>query len=297
MPKDTDLGQRKVVDLDRGLFLIEYKSAEDRNFPPKVIVSAAPGQQEQIEIITHPDADGETLWQPQTSLVVRVLERTTLNVEVVPSKFNGSRAAAVRIEPVNQGNAPSPADEAGDLDLDQMRVLGHVAGIGDVNVAMNEWIAGPSAPSRIEGLAIQWPQQPPGLDIRYSVKTGAGQGPASKMVGIGEFAGSRGRAQPVTGLIFEISGNLSRDYILAADAIFLSSPTMRVTGKRIVMSGPTGREPLVGLRLTIEPAEEMPVEPPSERQSRHPVSVPPAARASTSGRVRVFRSRAKQTGN
>ena len=87
MDKNDDLGQRKVVDLDRGLFLIEYKSAEDENSPPKVRVSAARGYEDLIEVITHPDADGKTLWRPQTSLVVRALERATLNVEVLPRKL------------------------------------------------------------------------------------------------------------------------------------------------------------------------------------------------------------------
>src|SRR3954467_13943157 len=99
MGKDTDLGQRKVVELDRGLFLVEYRSAEDQAFPPKIVVSAAPGHERQIEVMTHPDSDGETLWQPETSLVVRARERSALHVTVVPTKSNGSRAAAIRIEP------------------------------------------------------------------------------------------------------------------------------------------------------------------------------------------------------
>jgi len=44
-------------------------------------------------------------------------------------------------------------------------------------------------------------------------------------------------------------GPSALDFRLVAEAIFLGSPVMRMTGKRGVLSGPTGREPLVGLRL------------------------------------------------
>jgi hypothetical protein len=33
MERDADLGQRKVVELDRGLFLVHYKSAGDEAAP------------------------------------------------------------------------------------------------------------------------------------------------------------------------------------------------------------------------------------------------------------------------
>jgi hypothetical protein len=178
-------------------------------------------------------------------------------------------------------------------DLDQIRILGHVAGIGDVVVAPDEWIAGPTAPSRIEGLSIDWPQQS-SLQLRYAVKSGTQTG---KMVEAGEFAGTRGRAMPLTGLILELSGVPSDPYQIAADAIFLNSPTMRVIGKRVVLSGPTGREPLVGLRLRLERIETESAAAPtkSDRATQRDVSPSKSgAKPASSGRVRVFRSRAKE---
>jgi hypothetical protein len=296
MPRDTNTGQRKEVELNRGLFLVHYKSAEDEAFPPLVKVFPAPGHERQIQIHTHPDSDPNTLWQPNTSLVVRANTAATLHVEVLPGRANGSRNAAVRIEPINQGKANQPIEfsEQELPDLDQIRILGHVAGIGDVMVSADEWIAGPSAPSRIEGISIEWPQQS-GLELRYAVKSGTQTG---KMIEAGEFAGTRGRAMPLTGLILELSGKFSDTYQIAADAIFLSSPTMRVIGKRVVLSGPTGREPLVGLRLRIESTEQEPVAAlraaKPERAAQSAVSPKAAAKPASSGKVRVFRSRTKQ---
>src|SRR5258708_24260518 len=133
MPRETDTGQRKEVELDRGLFLVLYKSAEDEAFPPRVRVFPAPGHERQIQITTHPDSDPNTLWHPNTSLVVRANAAATLHVEVLPGRANGSPHAAVRIEPINQGKANEPGDaKASDLpNLNQVPHLVHVAGRGD----------------------------------------------------------------------------------------------------------------------------------------------------------------------
>jgi hypothetical protein len=296
MPSETNTGQRKEVELNRGLFFVHYKSAEDMASPPQVKVSPAPGHERRLQITTHPDSDPNTLWHPNTSLVVRANAPATLHVEVVAARANGSRVAAVKIEPITQGKATEIADfsEPALPDLHSIRVLGHVAGLGDVIVAADQWIAGPSAPSRIEGLAIEWPNQA-GLQLRYAVKSGAQTG---KMTEAGGYAGTRGRAMPLTGLILELSGELSNSYQLTADAIFLNSPTMRVSGKSIVLSGPTGREPLVGLRLSVEQIEKRStVQSPGSSPRQAGVSTAPAhsiTKAPAAGRVRVFRSRLKQ---
>jgi hypothetical protein len=304
MERDADLGQRKVVELDRGLFLVHYRSAGDEA-APKVMVAAAPGHEERVQIFTHPDSDSHTLWEPNTSLVVQASEPASLQVEVIPAHPGGSRVAAVRIEPIRQGQphagvsvkqtAERPVEQP-PLNVDDIRILGHVAGIGDVTVIPNQWVAGPSAPSRIEGIAIDWPRRPSGIELRYAVKAGAAQTPPGNAVSTGEFAGSRGRALPLTGIIFELSGELSDKYQLSAEAIFLNSPVMRVLGKRVTLSGPTGREPVVGLRLNVEPIEQRaPMqatvrEMPARSAAVAPVAKPPSA----TSRVRVFRSRAKQ---
>jgi hypothetical protein len=293
MPRETNAGQRKEVELNRGLFLVHYRSAEDTASPPQVKVSPAPGYERQIQITTHPDCDPNTLWHPNTSLVVQANATATLHVEVLAAQPNGSRVAAVKIEPITQGKAAEMADPS-EPDLHSMRVLGHVAGLGDVIVAADQWIAGPSAPSRIEGLAIEWPKQA-GLQLRYAVKSGA---QAGKMTEAGGYAGTRGRAMPLTGLILELWGELANSYQLVADAIFLSSPTMRVSGMSIVLSGPTGREPLVGLRLSVEQIEKRSgVKSPALASRQNGVSNVPApsvAKVPSAGRVRVFRSRVKQ---
>lgn len=284
-----ELEHQKAVDLDRGLFFVNYKSAEDTTAPPKVALSAAKGDERTIQFILHPDATEPTLWGPNSGLVLRVSAPARLHVQVLPSRAGGSRAATVSIEPIQSGQLASPArpadpmTSARNLTTDAFRLLGHVAGIGDVVVGPNAWIAGPAAPSRIEGFALEWPDKPAEIDIRYAVQLVNAQPGSGRLVPLGTFAGTRGRALPLTGVVLEMGGN--SDLQFAAEAIFLSAPTLRATGRRVVLSGPTGREPLVGLRIAVERVASFGA---ADEIAR------PAAMPAGSGRVRVFRSRPRQ---
>jgi hypothetical protein len=289
MDRSKDIGQQKVVDLERGLFCIQYQGADDEISPPKIIVSPAPGDERKVELILHPDADQAVLWQPGSSLIIRTSSLAKIEVQVIPLRPNGSRAASVKFENLTQGAPPQLHRGRKDQDLEAggLRLLGHVAGIGDVVVGPNEWIAGPATPSRIEGIELEWPDKPDDLDLRYAVKSATQTG-TPKMVNLETFAGTRGRALPITGIVLEMLGDGASDFQFAAEALFLSAPTLRAVGQRVVLSGPTGREPLVGLRVTIQSTEifEDPAPPaPASTLRQTP---------SSTGRVRVFRSRPKQ---
>jgi hypothetical protein len=294
----TEAAQQRVVDLDKGLFCIQYKDAEDQVSPPRVLLKPASGYERAVELLLHPDANDATLWRPGSSLIVRTTSAAKLQVEVLPLRPNGSRAASVRVEPLTQGEPRGSYSASVGWDfntqaaaLDGLRLLGHVAGIGDVSVDANEWIAGPTAPSRIEGICIQWPTKPRDLDICYAVKTAAQTGGA-KMVDLETFAGTRGRALPVTGIVIELSGTGAANTEVIAEAVFLSAPILRAVGQRVVLIGPTGREPLVGLRLAIQR---------TGRSASHAQATGAAvgtqsetSDSSTKGKVRVFRSRPQQ---
>jgi hypothetical protein len=295
MAATKNAGQIKAVDLTRGLFVVRYASAEDEFAPPSVTVAFDLTDARGAEVILHPDMKEPVLWQPGSALIVRATQAVKLLLEVGSARDGGSTAANVKVERLTQGEPAAPskplAAAQASLDLAALRLLGHVAGVGDVVVKVNEWIAGPAAPSRIEGIAVEWPDKPPHLDLRYSVRLGRPQAGPSRMVAVGSYAGTRGQALPLTGVIFELSGVDSSQHQISADAAFLGSPTMRVIGKRVVLSGPTGTEPLVGLRFSIERAKT--VAEPLAVVAPPPAS-PPAPAAKPSGRVRVFRSRPKE---
>jgi hypothetical protein len=282
--------QQQTVTINRGLYLVRYASAEDESRPPKVKVSPDPESQDVVSLLLHPDHDEAVLWQPDTCLAVRAMTQGKLAIEVIPLQEGASTAATVRIEPLLQGDATSPSIQSKKRksmshDLASFRILGHVAGIGDVSVNANEWLAGPSAPSRIEGISIHWPGKPEDLDIHYAIKTSKPQTNSGQTVGLGSFAGTRGKAMPVVGLMLELSGPAASMFQISVEAIFLGSPATRITGKRVVASGPTGREPLVGLRVVLEGVDAA-----ARSNARHYASKPERK----SGRVRVFRSRQSQ---
>jgi hypothetical protein len=276
--------QRKILEVDKGLFLVRYESAEDKALPPKVTVTPAPDFSKSLSFTLHPDHDEAVLWRPGASLVLRTTMPAKFAIEVSPAHANGSSAATVRVEPLVQGEVPAgqvqARPEAGSSGGRGLSVLGHVANVGDVVVNPGAWLGGPSAPSRIEGIAIQWPDKPSNVDIRYSVRTAGADPNSVRPVTVGAFSGTRRKALPVVGLMLELYGARAGDFEFDVEAIFLGAPIMRTRGQCVVLSGPTGREPLVGLKIGLESAGGR------------------AASASVAGQeadaVRVFRNRPRQ---
>jgi hypothetical protein len=278
--------QSKVVEVDKGLLLVRYATADHESRPPKIHIVVNPKHQKNIELVLSPDHRDAVLWQPGSCLVVRASKPGQIFVEVVALEKGGSTAATVKIETLSQGEAAPTTrrrSSATDVDFSRMSLLGHVAGSGDVFARADEWIAGPDAPARIEGLSIDWPGKPDDLDIRYSVKLARPNAASGRTTGLGGYAGTRGRALPIVSLTVELTGPGASAFRLAAEAAFLGAPLTRMTGKQVTVSGPTGREPLVGFRLRLDEIN-IPLQP----------ELPPVARPKSSGRVRIFRSRAVQ---
>ena len=282
--------QEQSVAINRGLFLVRYTAAEDLVQPPKITVSADSASKKNISFLLHPDHKEAVLWQPQTSLAVRALAPGKLVVRVVPREDSGSIAATIKIEPLSQGEAVQSPRKSGRVvprDGKNLSILGHVSGLGDVVVSTNEWLAGPSRPSRIEGLSIDWPSKPSNLKLQYAVKSANPQPNSGRKVELATFVGTRGQATPIVALMLEISGPGAANYQLTVEALFLGATIRRIVGQRVVATGPTGREPLVGLRVNLE----------AVHQSTRPQAKRIAGKASggkfgrSGGRVRVFRNR------
>lgn len=276
--------QQQTVAVDRGLFLVRYAAAEDQEQPPRVKLTIDASSKKDISFVLYPDHSEPILWEPDTCLVVRATAAGKLAVQVIPTAEGGSTAATVRIEPLSQGNAVIASAKKAANDLNDLRLLGHLTGLGDLTVKADEWLGGPASPIRIEGIAIDWPEKPSDLEIRYAVKTARPLPISGQAMELGSFAGTRGRALPIVGLMLELSGRAAAHFQFCVEAIFLGSPATRIISNRVVASGPTGREPLVGLRLglkSVGAAEELKIDASANR-------LEPAA-----DRVRVFRNRPK----
>ena len=251
--------QQKTLGMERGLFLIKYESSENADYPPSVTIAVEPGSERAVELILPPDAEDAVLWSPGATLVARAMQTCRLRVMVSASQPNGSVNARVQVVPLSTdpGGVKERELAAARLDLSEFRVLGHVAGRGDVVVDADNWVGGPLAPSRIEGIAIKWPAKPSDLTLRYVVTVGGPRPIMGQFVEAGDFAGTRGRALPLVGMTLEIDGPGAAGRQLMVESIFLGSPQTKVVGRRVVLAGPTGREPLVGLRVRVEPTEQL----------------------------------------
>jgi hypothetical protein len=283
--------QSKVLEVDKGLLLLRYATADDDKRPPKIRILVNPKHTNTIELVLNPDHPDAVLWQPGSCLVVRAAAPGQLFVEVIAIEEGGSTAATLKIEALSQGKAVAPARKPAharaatesEIDLQRLTVRGHVAGIGDVTVRADEWIAGPVAPARVEGLSIDWPGKPDDIDIRYAVRLARPHAVSGKAMQLGDYAGTRGRALPIVGVSLELTGAAASKFRLMAEAVFLGAPVQRVSGAQVEMSGPTRREPLVGFRLRLDEVG-VPLQP----------ARAPAVKTKVSGRVRVFRSPAAQ---
>ncbi|MHC2335716.1 hypothetical protein [Bradyrhizobium sp. USDA 4454] len=238
--------QQKTIDLARGLFLVRYNSADDKMSPPVVRVYADRASLNNCNIISGPDAANGTLFAPESALVVSVARPSRLIVEVSAGRVGGSTAANIKIEPLAQGQQaqaqqatqpdnqpfdafepelePEFAPQAGANGQSDLKLLAHVAGLGDVTVGPNTWIAGPSAPARIEGISLEWPNKPRDLNLQYAVKFARPQQGDNQFVPLGTFAGTRGRALAITGFSLEATGPSVDRYIISAETIFLGAP-------------------------------------------------------------------------
>ena len=278
--------QTKAIDVERGLLLVRYASADSGGRPPRVEIVVNPKHRRNIELVLNPEQSEAVLWRPGACLVVRATKPGQLLVEVTPSEVGGSTAATVKLESLTQGEPEATRWDHRETDagLEGLSILGHVAGIGDVFVRADEWIAGPEAPARIEGLAIEWPDKPEAIDILYSVKLARPQATSGRTMRLGDYAGTRGRALPIVGVMIELSGPGASDLQLVGEAAFLGAPLTRMIGRRISVSGPTGREPLVGFKLRLDEVGA-PLQPelPSRKRNR------------PSGDLRVFRGAGART--
>jgi hypothetical protein len=291
--------------VERGLFLVRYEAAADTVSPPTVTVSSETAGEHQVAVITDPDVIYGVLSRPGDCLVLKALQRGVVRIEVAPQSERGSTDATVQVERLRNGKPPQDevshqvkrpdrvkqVSRAGlsdedELPSDGLEIIGHVARRGDVSIKAGEWLAGPGAPSQIEGVSFFWPGKPDAVTLTYSVEMGGrGVRPTQSSAKLGQFAGTKGRAAPLLGLTLALEGAGASGYELVAEGLFLGSAPVRSRGETVSLKSPTGREPLVGLKVDIERKVAM----------RRGASRERASFSSSNSGVRVFRGQDQTT--
>ncbi len=126
---------------------------------------------------------------------------------------------------------------------------GHIERRGDVRVN-DAWLGNPSSNARLEGFSVAWPNKPQGVDLAYSCTvSNQGKQPAALS---GNFAGTRRKAAGIQAVTFGLVGPQQKSFQLTGQAVFAGcAPQAIVNGMEI--SGPTGRENLVAIMLSVTP--------------------------------------------
>lgn len=293
--------KRQLFQIEPGLYVARYtKSAVEQSAPivelkaeepapPGFAIVSVPGKP--LNLLADVGDAAVILAPARGELCIVAYARTPrgpVDATVTLEPLGKNVRAAVRDNsPVEQDLAESVAQPAQSWPLD-IDVLGHVAGRGDVWVKGGEWIAGPQDPARIEGLSIDIAPQPNAPDLVYGVIRASRDNPAAsrqveKMLPAGSFAGSRGRATPVTGLKLQLRGRSRATHVIVAQVLFLGAPPMKKQGADLNFLGPTGREPIIGLAISVNAVD-------GALSEASKTDGPIKARKGGGSRVRVFRS-------
>jgi hypothetical protein len=271
--------------VNSGLYVLRYASASAQTDCPALSIKPSPTDGKGISLLPAPGHVGCDLVSPGDCILVRAERPGALEVTVTASRAGGSLEAEVKLERIAlpKGDAEELQSQRGFRRGEpDVQILGHVARQGDVVSAQGEWMCGPDEPASIEGFELRWPNKPDGVELHYTVTIGSERRQRLEEKVSGQFAGTRGKSLPLVGLTMALSGRRAGDYELQADALFRGSPVIAKNGAELAFSGPTGREPLVGLRLFVVATRNDP-------ENVRPLDRTGAVVMRQVGRVRVYR--------
>ena len=273
--------------IDRGLYLLRYVTTTSPQAAPLVHVRASYGSEDLLQFLAAPGGPATSLSRPGTALVIRAEAPANLQI-TVQATTPGNLDAELRLEPVDGtqkdgiqkqeqtfgGTSPVPATRR------DLEVIAHVSRRGDLSAGPGQWIAGPDAPTPIEGLAARWSGRAQDLEYQCLVE---GSASWSEWTGGGRFVGTRGEHRGLTGLRVRLTGD--GPCVLRASALFLGATVTETSGPSIELRSASGRDPLVGLCLEIQEASST-----MSRPAPMPIADRPAPEPERRGRVRVFRA-------
>ena len=262
---------RRIVSASPGVYILRYTSTASRNGAPLARVSALQAVDQAVSFFAAPGMRDTVLREPGDYIIARIERSSRLEMVLTPRHAGGSLDAQFELEliaPPMELREAAMEDDLRPASRVGMSILAHVARRGDLIADAGQWICGPDDPMPIEGVEIRWPGKPPKVELAYSVIVGQARRSLPECED-GEFAGTRGQAMPVLGLRLRLHGANASRFEIRAEALFRASDVVSEKGRDVELSGPTGREPLVGFRLSIEPAEAATMISRPRRQGRH----------------------------
>ena len=257
--------QTLVLNVTEGLYVLRYLGGVDPRSAPSALVKVPSAEAVDLDVITAPGFDAGEMPGPGSNLVLVVRTAGSIEVEVQSVGENGSLDARfsldllapaltrMRTHPEQRTLLKSSAavrqvvSGGDDGAYKSIELFAHVARRGDIAADEEGWVAGPKAPSAIEGIEVLCTRSDVGITIQY--RNTSNPNTWSDWQAPGTFVGTRQKASPLTGLRLKVIGAAASLFELEVEALFLGSATVVGRGRELEFVSAGGLDPLVGLRM------------------------------------------------
>ena len=241
-----------TCDVERGLYVLRYASSPCEPCPTAVLRV----HRGALTLVPAPGQDDGVLTRPGQAMVIVAQSSAMFEIEVVAARGGTAPDASFSLDLIASGSeerpreapsrpAPGPAapvhrtrDEPG------IAIGAHVSRRGDITAHADEWIAGPGMVLPIEGLSIRVDDRDLTIDLR--VQTERHLGEWSAWQSDGGFAGTRQRAESLTGIGLALRGERAGAYRICAEVMHLGSAPQAREGQQVEF---IGVDPIVVFRI------------------------------------------------
>lgn len=247
--------------LEPGMYIFRYASHSAGAIPPLVSLAQSCLGQGTVDFFPAEGITRNTLTKVGDCLIARVKGGSTgvliteyhakgqpVQVQLRLDRIDTRPEALVQAAAPVTAQVAAPTQSTASNNGVQIKLVGHIERRGDV-VANNSWLGDPNGAFRLEGFAIHCEGLPEGLSFGYSARSPGSQPQAALA---GNFVGTRQKAKAINAVAFNLGGPKAAEYQLSGEVVFAGqAPQALIPGHE--MTGPTGNEHLVALRVSITP--------------------------------------------
>ncbi|MFO1151922.1 MAG: hypothetical protein U1E62_26385 [Alsobacter sp.] len=242
-----------LLPVKKGLHVLRYVSATDMVRPPRVLVAGKPGASEGLSFLFSPDAAENTLARFDECVAIRATHPAVVMVTSMADPQCVSTEIELKLESLDRTEAratpdlaaPAPAANASS----RFALEGHVQKIGDTRAGASGWLGSATGADRIECFAVSWNESIKGVRLNYGCEM-PGRGRQIARIP-GQVVGTKGQSTAISRIFFELTGAQATDFEFVVTAAFRGAPPRTVTGQKVELAGPTGQEPLTGLKVDL----------------------------------------------